>query len=152
MSRQRLIISSQDRVNFILAGKAVFNLRSKKTDVCLRYKVATPKKYPKSTKRYVYYRMDKEWLYIGIIYTLHKTKAFFNTRGAKLKHNHMAVKAFNWLWYKLIRNENHDRIDVIHSGRCGRCGRPLTDVRSIERGLGPKCHSIVKRRLHGSKR
>lgn len=147
MSRQRLIISSQDRVNFILAGKAVFNLRSKKTDISLRYKVAVPKKYPNSTKRYVYYRMDNEWAYIGIIYTLGPTKPFYNTRKAKLNHNHMAVKAFNWLWYKLIRNENHDRIDVIHSGRCGRCGRPLVDPLSIERGLGPVCRKKVKRRL-----
>ena len=152
MARKRLIISSQDRVNFILAGKAVFNLRSKKTDTELRYKVATPKKYPNSTKRYVYYRFKDEWMYIGMIYTLASTKPFYNTRKAKFNHNHMAVKAFAWLWYKLIRNENHNRVDVIHSGKCGRCGRPLVDTRSIQRGLGPVCSRKVKKRLkHGTK-
>jgi hypothetical protein len=36
-------------------------------------------------------------------------------------------------------------VDVLHSGRCGRCGRTLTTPDSIERGLGPECaHKAIR--------
>ena len=31
---------------------------------------------------------------------------------------------------------------LAHVGRCGRCGRPLTDPESIGRGLGPTCATV----------
>ena len=31
------------------------------------------------------------------------------------------------------------QMETMHSGQCMRCGRPLTDAISIERGLGPTC-------------
>lgn len=33
-------------------------------------------------------------------------------------------------------------LDVMHTGKCLKCGRPLTDADSIERGLGPVCSSL----------
>jgi hypothetical protein len=33
-------------------------------------------------------------------------------------------------------------IEVMHKGCCLRCNRPLTDAKSIERGLGPVCVTL----------
>lgn len=32
----------------------------------------------------------------------------------------------------------------IRTGRCGRCGRRLTDPESIRRGIGPECAALVR--------
>ena len=37
------------------------------------------------------------------------------------------------------RNNLPEHTHFLHSGRCARCGRPLTDVKSIELGFGPDC-------------
>jgi hypothetical protein len=35
-----------------------------------------------------------------------------------------------------------EKVQVMHTGNCIRCGRTLTDAQSIERGLGPTCASL----------
>ncbi len=35
-----------------------------------------------------------------------------------------------------------EKVNVMHTGCCLRCGRPLTDANSIEIGLGPICKSL----------
>jgi len=163
MSIKQLILSSVERVNFILAGNATFTLRSKKTGEEFLYLVQTPKKYPDSTKRYVYVYMEKmnpttdpgrvgfgKWFYIGMLHTHGKMKPFaYGTRKGELPSNHIAVHAFAWLWYKLIRNENHERAEVLHIGKCGRCKRKLLDPASLKRGLGPICYAIIRRKHYG---
>ena len=32
-----------------------------------------------------------------------------------------------------------DGYDIEHAGRCGKCGKMLTDPESLERGIGPEC-------------
>lgn len=36
----------------------------------------------------------------------------------------------------------NEKVEVMHTGCCLRCGRTLTDAQSIERGLGPTCKSL----------
>lgn len=39
--------------------------------------------------------------------------------------------------------EDLDGIEVAHAGKCGRCGRLLTDPVSLELGLGPICRGAL---------
>jgi len=34
------------------------------------------------------------------------------------------------------------QVHLYHLGRCGKCGRPLTDPASMERGIGPYCAGL----------
>ena len=43
-----------------------------------------------------------------------------------------------------FRKEDTDTIRIYHVGRCGHCGRTLTDPDSIARGFGPDCWKLLK--------
>ena len=43
--------------------------------------------------------------------------------------------ALRLIWYEL----DAEGIEIAHAGKCGRCGRLLTDPESIEAGIGPVC-------------
>ena len=66
-------------------------------------------------------------------------------RGVKLKAESSPVAGFVWLVDQLVEDTSasqrklDEQILIYHSGRCGRCGRKLTDPESIRTGLGPVC-------------
>jgi hypothetical protein len=56
-----------------------------------------------------------------------------------------SATAIGWV----LRNIEKNRIDVVqngveimHAGKCIKCGKTLTDAESIEIGLGPICRHI----------
>jgi len=54
-----------------------------------------------------------------------------------------SLKAFGWFWTMLTaRLPFPAPFEFWHAGRCGRCGRLLTDPVSISLGVGPKCAEI----------
>jgi hypothetical protein len=155
MSSKQIMLTREERINFILAGDAVFTLRSKKTDVEFKYRVTEKglykKEYAPGDRRFVYVKVNDHWEYIGTIFLNKKTLPFNNTVEATFKANHVVAKGFAWMWYKLIRNENFERAELIHIGKCGRCGRKLLDPASLKRGLGPICNSIIRRKSYVGK-
>ncbi len=50
-----------------------------------------------------------------------------------------AIESFNQVWLRIVRKIPHEQLEIMHDGHCGKCGRPLTDAESIERGIGPEC-------------
>jgi hypothetical protein len=42
-------------------------------------------------------------------------------------------------WLVKLAEFNPAVVEVMHDGRCGRCGRPLTHPDSIQAGIGPIC-------------
>ena len=53
-----------------------------------------------------------------------------------------SARAFAWFWDHV---GNPLPAEVLHEGRCGRCGRVLTVPESIESGLGPECAGRMNR-------
>jgi len=50
-----------------------------------------------------------------------------------------SVKAFRWVFERAKRAMNINPVQVLHHGRCCRCGRVLTTPESIRSGIGPIC-------------
>lgn len=51
-----------------------------------------------------------------------------------------SAQAFVWLWAQITgAGTKLGQAEVWHEGRCGVCGRPLTDPESIASGIGPIC-------------
>lgn len=134
---------------FILGGKAIFTLKNEVTGNRRTYSVYRIKD-PAKDLYFVNVRGDGEatvkderhkWIYVGMIYDSKKpTSKFKLTAKSKVNVTSSAYVGFNWLWQKLVKLEPlHQDMSIYHEGKCGRCGRQLTDPESITRGFGPEC-------------
>lgn len=129
--------------DFILAGNARVTFKSVKTGDHFTFRIKKAKPAEGSTRQipevwFVSVMYDYEsdgYQYLGII----RNGKF----GASLKSQNMksapSYKCFSWSWEHL----DHENLEVWHEGRCGRCGRALTDPQSIESGYGPECRRKV---------
>jgi len=76
-----------------------------------------------------------DWSYLGI---------FFNGKIFHKKQlvNSPSAVAIAWLISRVKEGKFallNEKVKVMHLGNCIRCGKTLTDVQSIERGLGSEC-------------
>jgi len=61
------------------------------------------------------------------------------TKKSRLTSEAPAVKALSWFLRALAAGKIPDSVIVYHSGKCGCCGRELTDPESVRCGVGPVC-------------
>lgn len=144
-----MITDPRQALEYIKAGNSKVTVVSKKTGKRYTFKVTAPYDRRKCKRdydakvRFVALRVDEEkfgkpWMYLG---SLRGVVMFAGARG---NGGHPAYKVFDWVVGHLSHTANNgkginEELEIWHSGRCGRCGRELTDPASIERGLGPEC-------------
>lgn len=117
---------------FCESGNAIITLFSQKTTRHFSFKI----KEKRTGVFFVSTLMTTGWEYIGSVVD----EAFSFTRAtprANIGTPH--YEAFKWFWGNLVRGKMQPKLVVYHEGKCGACGRPLTDPVSIKLGLGPEC-------------
>lgn len=132
---------------FILGGKAVFTLLSKRSGVRFTFKV----QYSTDELSFVHLRTGKwdderdvePWTYVGVI----RDKAYFDlTKKSQLLGTSDPIKAITWAMTQLAGGRlPSDQLEFWHEGRCAACDLPLTDPESIKRGFGPTCWARKER-------
>lgn len=146
MKITRQMESPQQIRSFILAGNALFTLKSLKTNEHYTFKVVRTGRWlgekwvaaePPSWQVQVLAGRDnsRNYKWIGRI-TSGGSEAFLYKPGIP------SAKGFNWFWQMLKRGSTErfaEQCQFHHAGRCGRCGRLLTRPESIESGIGPEC-------------
>jgi len=131
----------ENAYNFTLAGNSTFTVKSKTTGKTYTFKV---KKHKEDDIWFVSYlygpNNTTDYKYMGII----KNDSYYNTKGSKVDVNSIVNKTFIWVFNVLVnlRTDLFEKIDFHHEGKCGRCGRKLTNIESLENGIGPKCISL----------
>lgn len=148
---------SPDQIkSFILAGNALFTLKSLKTGKHFTYKVVRVTRLlgrhhhgdpqqpcdepeckgpvpvePATWRVNALWGRDnsKDYHAIGSIRNGHFAYNASNSTPS--------TKGFAWCWNHLDRCG--ERFEFRHAGRCGRCNRLLTVPASIESGIGPEC-------------
>lgn len=132
---------------FILAGRAKVTIKSEKTGKHYTYRV---NRISDSAVHGVAAMVagPPPWLYLGAIF-LDEGSIFRPTRKTcNYARYHPAYRAFNWFWEILVEKERMPQgVTVFHEGKCGMCGRELTDPVSVTEGYGPDCRK--KRLRHG---
>lgn len=129
---------------FILGGRAEFTMVNRATGGGFTYLVAAAPNLTRpnlpSTAWFVHQRDSTANLhYMGM---LNRNK-FFTTTASNRRLHGSAMYAIDWFWSLLVQDILHTDVDVIHVGKCGVCGRALTNPESIRRGIGPECWSKV---------
>ena len=125
-------------MNFVLAGKAVFTVSNGKGEH-FTYRINKHK-----TDDIYFAKVlggtDRQYRYMGVFdknaHIIHKgTKGMSSTAPS--------VKVLQWAMKVVDGNaELPDGYKIQHEGKCGRCGKPLTDPKSIEYGLGSVCRGL----------
>ena len=124
---------------FILAGDALFTLRSLRTGAHFTFKVQKARDAERWFVKLLV--APEEFKYMG---TIDGSPLRFRLTG-KSQHEPEStpVRAFKYAFGWLCENVIPSELEVKHSGKCGRCGRPLTNPTSIDRGIGPECYAIM---------
>jgi len=124
---------------FVLAGNAIFTIRSPRTGVRFTYRVRQPKKdSPHFVGVLTGSNNTRDYSFLGSIFDA-RNYAYGNKSEISIEAS--SAQAFYWFWSSLTKGTLPSALDVYHEGRCGRCGRLLTVPESLDSGIGPDCAS-----------
>jgi len=134
-------------VRFLLAGNAHVTFQSRRTGTRFTYRVvlAEVRSRREGDDRPPPHFVSvltgpDDYNYLGCIFDGLRYSHGVKSRIAK---DAPSAVAFDWVWRKLTNGKVHPELGVWHEGRCGKCGRRLTDPASISSGLGPVCAGRV---------
>lgn len=132
---QNQIISKETFVAFALAGSATFTITSVASGQHYTYRISASRD---GNVHFVSALVNGDhYTYIGIIGSDGK---FRRTAKSKLSTESRRFQTFCWFWNLANGTGSFPEALVVqHDGRCGRCGRQLTNPESINTGLGPVC-------------
>jgi hypothetical protein len=116
-------------MRFALAGRATFTVVSKRTGTRYTYRVTARKRGGFGVGVLAGSENDNDASYLDVGYITPAGR--FNPAS-----DAPSARAFAFCF---ARDFAHPELEIHHAGRCGRCGRLLTDPESISRGLGATC-------------
>jgi len=128
--------------DFMLAGRAVFTVTSRRTGARFTYRVA---RADKGAERYYVHVLtgpdnDRDYAYAGMLFPSGTGLRARQTHGSRVLPTAPSWMGFVWLVSMLNAGRDYSNSAAVdHAGRCARCGRTLTVPESIRTGLGPEC-------------
>lgn len=139
-------LDEKDVLNYIKSGKSVVTIQSE-TGKHFTYKFIKPKRSlndPNFTGPYWIKLLNgsdnyHDYTYIG--YMNEHARFVHGGEKSNVGADAISVKALSWVLRNLGKLEN--KVQVFHEGRCGRCGRKLTEPESLKTGIGPHCRTIA---------
>ena len=125
---------------FCFGGHARFTLESKTSGQHYTFEISKRKFGDNEFWFAAVLTAGDQYTYLGKLIS-RKTIQF--TAKSRLTEDAPAVKALSWFLRALAAGIIPESVVVYHSGRCGRCGRELTDPESVRCGIGPVCREMV---------
>lgn len=143
-------------LTFMLAGKAIFTLRSRRTGNRFTFKVERKKDEDgRRTENFWFVSLltgpanTQDYTYLGCIrpntdkYLSYGSHSYYHDKKQRISPEAPSAVAFAWTFKKLANNVPTPDLQVFHMKACGRCGLPLTVPESIASGFGPECAGKV---------
>lgn len=134
------VMTSPDQVRlFILAGNAVFTLTSLASGDHYTFRVSQAKDEHGTPQERWFAEVEtgyRDFRYLGMV---DQATGVRRTKATRYSDDAGCMKALRWFLRAALGGHLPDKVEVRHEGRCGRCGRELTEPTSIDRGIGPDC-------------
>lgn len=136
------VIDPQEVKAFMLAGNSIFTVLNKRTEGHMTFKVSQKKaeegKEPEPLWFVSVCTAYDTYICIGRIVG----KEFIPSK--KYNGDSSSIKSFQILWnrYGILKSPMDD-VEFLHSDRCARCGRIMTDPESLAYGMGPYCREVA---------
>lgn len=128
----------KDIFNYCMGGNGILTLQNPNTLVHHMYMFRKPLNsdvYPEDV-RFVYAVHDKQKLfYVGML----ERGEFRLTRASRFGDHTDIVRGARYIVRMMTDESCLTKMDLYHEGVCAVCGRALTNPKSIESGIGPKC-------------
>ncbi len=126
-------ISHENAANYILGGKAFVTFQNPSTGNRYTYKVV---KHKVDDIYFVHVLTAPDtYMFLGTI----RNFVFRFSQKSKISRDAKSHIVFDYVFHHLGMGTLNSSIEIFHDGRCGKCGRQLTDPISVETGLGPYC-------------
>ena len=128
-------ISHDKAADFILGGKAFVTFQNPQSGNRFTYKVV---KHKVDDIYFVHVFTNPDvYMFLGTIINY----GFRHSKKSKINRDATSVIVFDYVFHHLVMGTLNSSIEIFHDGKCGRCGRQLTDPISVETGLGPHCRN-----------
>jgi hypothetical protein len=128
-------ISHENATNYILGGKAFVTFLNPSTGNRFTYKVL---KHKTDDIYFVHVLTNPDtYMFLGTI----RNFVFRFSQKSKILRDARSHIVFDYVFHNLGMRTLNSSIEIFHDGKCGRCGRQLTDPISVETGLGPYCRN-----------
>ena len=137
--KRNQILDPDKAKTFLKAGRAIITLQSEVTGNHYTYRLTQS-----NDKRVIFVSVLTEgdrYQYAGLL----DNCRIRITKRSKYLPDSIVIKAFNYFGDRLRINRIPKNLTVMHSGRCGRCGRSLTHPDSVHSGIGPECKKLIGR-------
>lgn len=124
---------------YMLAGNAIFTLRSIKTGTRFTYRVRAANDTT-LTPYFVHLLTGPDnthdYQFLG---TLFADGEYKHSHKSRIAADAPSAKGAKWFIQRTAAGLPCCNVEFFHEGRCGRCGRRLTVPESIMSGIGPEC-------------
>lgn len=133
-------------IDYFFAGKAGFSIVQDKTSKSNRKVVEYEINSNENRTVFFIYckgKLSNKMSYQGYIVKRQGGCVIKPKKGFELDpdYNAEAIKGLNWVFNHAVAMPRF--VHIVHNGKCARCGRKLTDIESIQAGLGPECRKKV---------
>ncbi len=127
---------------FILAGNSHFTVVNVITNNRLTFNIIRPKE---KSPWFVWATNKKgKYGFLGTIFQRGSGLEYrYGRRHGRFIEDSVVNKSFKYLWKKMLSDSLPAEIVFYRNAICGRCGRRLTHPRSIKRGFGSWCFSVL---------
>lgn len=132
-----MVIGNEHIVNFLLGGRCECVIRNTDTQNSFKYIINVSGVSEDRGMFFVYVYKDNKKVYAGFIRCSKDGFTYGQGKKGLLTENDIEVKALMYVLKNSLRLPSC--VEVMHTGKCSRCGRKLTNPESINIGLGPDC-------------
>ena len=135
--------------DMIFAGHATFTILNTETNNHFTYRIRKPDKMlPRSGVWWVWSKDENGgWHYLFSYFDdpndFSKLIPKITGRSAIKSWDHIQAKAILWYVNRLRQRRIPKNVVIQFADHCCRCGRQLTDPKSLDRGIGPECVKVL---------